>query len=106
MRAEFGRLRISAAAYVEAAVVLDRARSPVVSRKLDTFMESFDVEICSVTAEQASIARAAYRDFRRGSGHRANLNFGDCFSYALAKDRREAQLFKSDDFVHTDVEPG
>jgi len=48
-------------------------------------------------------ARQAYRDFGKGSGHAANLNFGDCFSYALARDKREPLLFKGDDFVHTDI---
>jgi len=56
-----------------------------------------------VTVEQARIARQAYRDFGRGSGHRANLNFGDCFAYALARVKREPLLFKGDDFTHTDV---
>ena len=56
-----------------------------------------------VTAEQAKIARQAYRDYGRGSGHRANLNFGDCFSYALARVKREPLLYKGDDFVHTDL---
>jgi ribonuclease VapC len=55
------------------------------------------------TEEQAQIARQAYRDYGKGSGHRAQLNFGDCFSYALARVKREPLLFKGDDFVHTDV---
>ena len=56
-----------------------------------------------VTREQANIARAAYRDFGKGSGHPAGLNFGDCFAYALAKSTREPLLFKGDDFSRTDV---
>ena len=56
-----------------------------------------------MTAEQARIARQAYRDYGRGSGHAANLNFGDCFSYALARVKREPILFKGDDFGHTDL---
>jgi ribonuclease VapC len=55
--------------------------------------------------DQAHIARAAYRDFGKGSGHPARLNFGDCFAYALAKATDEPLLFKGDDFIHTDVEP-
>jgi ribonuclease VapC len=58
-----------------------------------------------VTAAQAKIARQAYRDFGKGSGHPANLNFGDCFSYALARDKREPVLWKGDDFGHTDLRP-
>ena len=57
----------------------------------------------SVTPRQAAIARDAYRDFGKGR-HRAGLNFGDCFSYALAKDLDEPLLFKGADFAHTDIE--
>jgi len=56
-----------------------------------------------LTREQAEIAGAAYRDFGKGSGHAAGLNFGDCFAYALAKALREPLLFKGDDFSYTDV---
>ena len=51
------------------------------------------------------IARDAYRDFGKGSGHDASLNFGDCFAYALAKSTGEALLFKGNDFSHTDITP-
>ena len=56
-----------------------------------------------VTEDQARIAREAYRDFGKGSGHPAKLNFGDCFAYALAKAMGEALLFKGDDFPCTDI---
>ena len=58
-----------------------------------------------VTEVQARIAREAYRDFGKRSGHPAGLNFGDCFAYALAKDRAEPLLFKGNDFVPTDLTP-
>jgi ribonuclease VapC len=61
------------------------------------------VQIADVTAPQALLAREAYRDFGKGSGHPARLNFGDCFAYALAKERDEPLLYKGDDFGHTDV---
>jgi ribonuclease VapC len=54
---------------------------------------------------QARIAREAYRDFGRGSGHPAKLNFGDCFAYALSKVTGEPLLFKGEDFIHTDIIP-
>ena len=66
-------------------------------------METTDIEVLAFTAEQAKIARQAYRDYGRGSGHPANLNFGDCFSYALAAERREPLLFVGDGFGHTDI---
>ena len=59
----------------------------------------------SVTEAQARIARQAYHDFGKGSGHAARLNFGACFAYALAKVKRQPMLFKGDDFSHTDVTP-
>ena len=55
--------------------------------------------------DQLVIARDAYARYGRGSGHRANLNMGDCFSYALAKSRNLPLLFKGDDFIHTDIVP-
>jgi ribonuclease VapC len=94
---------MSAVTYFEASIVIDSLRQPVVSRQLDDIIEKAGIAIEPVTPEQARIARQAYRDFGKGSGHPANLNFGDCFSYALARDKREPILFKGDDFVHTDL---
>ena len=96
-------VRVSAANFLEAAVVVDGLRNPVASRKFDALVEQFSIRIEPVTERQARIARDAYRDFGRGSGHRARLNFGDCFAYALAKDVDEPLLFIGDDFGHTDV---
>ena len=95
--------RMSAATLVELFVVIDGKRDPVRSARLDELLERSDVEIVDVTAEDARIARRAYRDFGKGSGHPARLNFGDCFSYALARATGEPLLFKGDDFVHTDL---
>lgn len=97
--------RMSAASYVEAAIVTDANRQPLLSRRLDDLVQRFRVIIEPVTEEQARIARQAYRDFGKGSGHPAQLNFGDCFAYALAKVTGEPLLFKGDDFIHTDVAP-
>jgi ribonuclease VapC len=95
--------RMSAANYLEAAIVVDANRNPLLSRRLDELIVQTEIMAEPVTLEQANIARAAYRDFGRGSGHPAQLNFGDCFAYALAKSMREPLLFKGDDFAHTDV---
>ena len=97
--------RMSAATLVELFVVIDGKRDPVRSARLDELLQRSDVEIIDVTTEQAHIARRAYRDFGKGSGHPARLNFGDCFSYALAKVTDEPLLFKGDDFGHTDLKP-
>jgi len=61
------------------------------------------IKVEPVTKRHAEMARQAFRDFGRGSGHPAGLNFGDCFSYALAKQRGEPLLFKGNDFSQTDV---
>ncbi len=95
--------RMSAVAYMEAGIVLDSRRDVALSRGLDDFVRNARVVIEPVTAEQARLAREAYRDFGKGR-HRAGLNFGDCFGYALARDKGEPLLFKGDDFRMTDVE--
>jgi len=96
-------LRISAGSYVEAAIVLNRRRDPALDGKFEAMMNDVGFVVEPVTPEQARIARQAYRDYGKGSNHPAQLNFGDCFSYALARDKREPLLFKGDDFIHTDL---
>ena len=96
-------LHLSAASYVEVGAVVDAARDAIASRRFDELLEMFQVIIEPVTASQARRAREAYRDFGRGSGHRAQLNFGDVFSYALATELRMPLLFKGRDFSETDV---
>jgi ribonuclease VapC len=96
-------ISMSAGTYLEIAIVVDSRRDPVASRLLDKLIASARIEIEGVTAEQALMARAAYRDFGKGTGHPARLNFGDCFAYALAKVSDRPLLFKGDDFAHTDV---
>jgi ribonuclease VapC len=95
--------RMSAATYVEAGVVIDGNRDPVLSRRFDDLLRAVGMKIESVTLQQARIARQAYRDFGKGR-HKASLNFGDCFAYALAKELDEPLLCKGDDFRNTDVE--
>jgi ribonuclease VapC len=97
------RRHISAVNYVEAAVVIDGGRDAVASRRFDDFFRVSRIAIENVTPKQAEIARQAYRDFGKGR-HKAGLNFGDCFAYALAKELDEPLLFKGKDFAHTDVE--
>ncbi len=96
-------LHLSAAAYFEAGIVIDGLGNPVASARLDEIVSHPKFSIEPVTMEQTQIARQAYRNYGKGSGHRANLNFGDCFSYALARVKREPILYKGDDFGHTDL---
>ena len=98
-----GSASISAANYLEAAIVVDAKRDPVLSAKLDSLLAKLKIAIAPVTEAQARLARQAYRDFGRGSGHPAKLNFGDCFAYALAAERGEPLLYKGEDFAHAGV---
>lgn len=95
--------RLAAPTLVELAAALDGGRDPIVSRGIDDLLSAGHIEIEAFTARQAAVARDAYRDFGRGSGHPARLNLGDCFSYALARTSDEPLLFKDDDFSHTDI---
>ena len=95
--------RISAVNYVETSIVMDSRRRPVLSHALDNFLQTTQIEIEPVTVQQAKLARQAYRDYGKGRD-RAGLNFGDCFAYALAKEKGEPLLFKGDDFRRTDIE--
>jgi ribonuclease VapC len=95
--------RLSAASYVEAAIYVDRNADEIRRAMLDTFLAEFSVRLEPVTAEQALLARQAFVLFGKGR-HKAGLNFGDCFTYALARSYRERLLFKGEDFGNTDLE--
>lgn len=97
------RRRISAANFLEAAIVIEASRDPVASRRFDDLIAEVQLVVEPVDAAQARIAREAYRDVGRGNGHQARLNLGDCFAYALARTAGEPLLFKGDDFRHTDI---
>jgi ribonuclease VapC len=96
--------RMSAANFLEAAINIDVHGGAEASRQLDVFIRRAEMEIRSVSFEQAQIARQAYLDFGKGR-HPAGLNFGDCFAYALARETGEPLLFKGNDFGKTDI-PG
>lgn len=96
---------MTAASYLEVGMVVDGRGNPVLSRQYDALLGALGIEVVDTTAEQARVARAAHRDFGRGSGHPARLNFGDCLSYAAAVQDGVPLLFKGDDFIHTDVTP-
>jgi ribonuclease VapC len=95
--------KMSAASYLEASIVVDGAKDAVASRRLDDFVARAGIDIAPFTDAQARLARQAYRDYGKGSGHPARLNFGDCIAYALAKATGEPLLYKGDDFALTDV---
>jgi ribonuclease VapC len=94
--------RVSAATFVEAAIVVAAQTKNVGGTQLDAFFRRAGIVIEPVTEEQAHIARQAFTDFGKGR-HAAGLNYGDCFSYALAKSTGEPLLFKGRDFAKTDL---
>jgi ribonuclease VapC len=94
---------MSAASWLETAIVIDAKFGLPGGEEFDKLIEVAQIHIETVTAEQVAVARAAYRKYGKGRGHPAGLNFGDCFSYALAKITGEPLLFKGEDFIYTDV---
>ena len=97
------RCRMSAVGFLEAAIVLESRSGPAAGHALDGFLHAAEIELVPVNPDQARAARLAWRRFGKGN-HPAGLNFGDCFSYALAETSREPLLFKGDDFARTDIE--
>lgn len=94
---------ISAASVLETGMVLESKRGESAGREFDLFLVRANLEVVSVDAEQIEIARSAWRSFGKGR-HPAALNFGDCFTYALAKESGEPVLAKGRDFILTDIE--
>jgi len=93
---------MSAVNFLEVAIRIDREGSVLAAQKFDAFMEASGIAVEPVTLAQTRIARRAYAEFGKGR-HKAGLNFGDCFAYALAFERGQPLLFKGGDFVHTDL---
>ncbi len=96
--------RISAASFVEASIVAESRIGDQGLRQCDSFFRTSRISVEPVTEDQALLARQGYSDYGKGR-HPAGLNFGDCFSYALAKSTGEPLLFKGDDFHQTDIQP-
>lgn len=94
---------LSTASFVECSMIVESRYGPDGVRDLDLFIAKAQVSLVPVDEEQANLARAAFRQFGKGR-HSAGLNFGDCFSYALARSLDEPLLFKGEDFPQTDVE--
>jgi ribonuclease VapC len=101
IEADANRL-ISAATLVETGLVIESRYGAAGGRELDVLIAKAGLSIEPVTAEQADVAREAWRRYGKGR-HSAALNFGDCFSYALARTTGEPLLFKGGDFTQTDV---
>ena len=98
-----GTRRLSAASLVEAGIVFQARYGDHGERELDLLIQRAGIEVVPVTEDHAELARRAYRRFGKGR-HPAGLNYGDCFSYALAAALGEPLLFKGADFSRTDIE--
>lgn len=95
---------MSVATFVEASIVIEARHGAEGLRELDLLLDRAGIELVDVDVEQGKLARQAYSRFGKGR-HPAGLNFGDCFSYALAKAHGERLLFKGNDFYATDLTP-
>jgi ribonuclease VapC len=93
---------ISAATFLEATMVIETRLGEAGGRELDLWLLRISAEIVPVDTDQADVARRAWRRYGKGR-HAAALNYGDCFSYALAMTRGEPLLFKGEDFTKTDI---
>ncbi|PYV74461.1 MAG: VapC toxin family PIN domain ribonuclease [Acidobacteria bacterium] len=100
---EAARRQISAATVLETGIVLESKHGESAGREFDLFVVRVNLEVVAVDAEQIEIARSAWRSFGKGR-HPAGLNFGDCFTYALARSSGEPVLAKGRDFALTDIE--
>jgi ribonuclease VapC len=99
---EHGEPCISAATYVETSMVMELRFGDRGGREIDTLLDDVGIATIPLDLAQARLAREAFRRFGKGR-HRAALNFGDCFTYALARTLDAPLLFKGDDFVLTDL---
>lgn len=93
---------ISASTILEAGIVIESRQGDAAGREFDLFVVRASLQIVPVDAEQVDLARSAWRKFGKGR-HPAGLNFGDCFTYALAKSTGEPILAKGTDFRITDI---
>ncbi len=93
---------LSVASFVEVSIVFESRYGSDGLYELDAFIDEAGIELRAVDLEQATVARRAYKRFGKGH-HPAGLNYGDCFSYALAHVLGEPLLFKGDDFADTDI---
>lgn len=93
---------MSAASLLETAIIVEVRYRDDGTKLLDELLSAMQIQIIPVTVDQVAAARVAYKQYGR-ENHEARLNFGDCFSYALAKTTDEPLLFKGDDFNQTDL---
>jgi len=94
---------VSAGSYLETAIVITARSGPAAQEKLDQLIADLSIDIVPFSRDQALLGIAAFEQYGRGTGHPAGLNYGDCFTYALAKLTGQPVLFKGNDFSQTDL---
>jgi ribonuclease VapC len=94
---------LSAASLLEASIVIESRKGEAAGRELDLLIYRAAIEVVAVDQDQAEIARIAWRRYGKGR-HPAGLNYGDCFSYALARSRGLPLLSQGEDFSRTDID--
>jgi ribonuclease VapC len=102
--ADESRKLISAFNALETGIVIEARKGEAGGRELDLLLHRAQIEIVAMNADQAELARTAWRKYGKGN-HPAGLNIGDCCAYALAKYSGEPLLFKGNDFSQTDIRP-
>jgi ribonuclease VapC len=98
------RVLMPAPIYVECCLVLTKDRSELAMQELDSLLGRIMIEIIPLTPKMSRVAAKAFLTYGKGRGHKAQLNFGDCISYAASKVEAMPLLFKGEDFALTDVE--
>lgn len=99
---EADNVLLSTATFLEIFIVYAGRVGPSEIAELEDLLETFSITLVAFTPEQSLEAQQAWLQFGKGN-HKAKLNFGDCFSYALSKVSRQPLLFKGKDFAHTDL---
>ncbi len=99
------RRLMAAPSWLEACLVFDNRDNEYAKRRLDIVVRDIRIEVVPFDASMAELARYTHWHYGKGNKHPANLNFGDCMAYALAKSTGEPLLFKGNDFTHTDITP-
>lgn len=99
------RVCIAAPTLLETLLVLSGRKVERAHEQLDALLQLCEAEIVAFASEHVDLARAAFQSFGKGNHHPAQLNFGDCMAYALAKSLDAPLLFKGGDFALTDIVP-
>jgi len=96
---------VSAGTYLETSILVDSSHDPLLIQGFTELLTELAVEVIPVTRQSAELARVAYQKYGKQSESGTKLNYGDCFSYALAAETHTPLLYKGNDFGHTDIQP-